>query len=207
RIDLPVPAVEGLLRDVGWTFLFAPGFHASTRHAVGPRKELGVRTAFNLLGPLTNPARPEAQLGGGPPPEHARFVARCHAPRGCRARLGCGRAGVVHGDGLEELTLSGRTTVAAVENGEVRALTVTAGDAGLPAADHGTLRGGDAAQNAATTHAILGGARDPRRDVVLLNAAAVLVVAERAGELRGGARQPPEPIDPAPPSPLLAPPT
>src|SRR5262249_12858728 len=79
RCDLPVPAVEGLLRDVGWTFLFAPGFHASTRHAVGPRKELGVRTAFNLLGPLTNPARPEAQLVGVPRPEHTVFVARCLA--------------------------------------------------------------------------------------------------------------------------------
>jgi anthranilate phosphoribosyltransferase len=189
RIDLPVPAVEGLLRDVGWTFLFAPGFHASTRHAVGPRKELGVRTAFNLLGPLTNPARPEAQLVGVPRPEHTVFVARC------LARLGVRRAWVVHGDGLDELTLSGRTTVAAVENGGVRTLTVTAADAGLPAADHGALRGGDAAQNAATTHAILGGARDPRRDVVLLNAAAVLVVAERAGDLREGALQAAEAID------------
>jgi anthranilate phosphoribosyltransferase len=189
RIDLPVPAVEGLLRDVGWTFLFAPGFHASTRHAVGPRKELGVRTAFNLLGPLTNPARPEAQLVGVPRPEHTVFVARC------LARLGSRRAWVVHGDGIDELTLSGSTTVAAVENGEVRTLTITADEAGLPSADHGALRGGDAAQNAATARAVLGGARDPRRDVVLLNAAAVLVVAERAGDLREGVARAAEAID------------
>ena len=95
----------------GWTFLFAPRFHAATRHALAPRRELGVRTVFNLLGPLTNPARPEAQVVGVPRPELAPFVARC------LQRLGTRRAWVVHGSGLDELTLAGPTTVAELQDG------------------------------------------------------------------------------------------
>jgi anthranilate phosphoribosyltransferase len=190
KIDPPVPAVEGLLRDVGWAFLFAPGFHASTRHAAAPRKELGVRTAFNLLGPLTNPARPAAQLVGVPRADLTVFMARC------LARLGVRRAWVVHGDGLDEVTLCGRTTVAAVEDEGVRTFTVTAEDAGLPmVADRASLRGGDAAANAAAANEILAGARGPRRDVVLLNAAAVLLVADRARDLREGVAQAADAID------------
>ena len=94
KIDAPVAVVQRCLDEVGWAFLFAPGFHASTRHAVGPRKELGIRTAFNLLGPLTNPAVPSAQIVGVPRPELTEFMA------GCLRRLGVARAWVVHGSGL-----------------------------------------------------------------------------------------------------------
>jgi anthranilate phosphoribosyltransferase len=181
KIDAPVETVQRSLDEVGWAFLFAPGFHASTRHAVGPRRELGIRTAFNLLGPLTNPASPEAQVVGVPRPELTAFIARC------LARLGVRRAWVVHGSGLDEITLSGPTTVAAVEDGDVRAFEVSPEDAGLPRANGATLRGGDAATNAALAGEVLHGARGPRRDVVVLNAAAVLVVARRARDLREGA--------------------
>jgi anthranilate phosphoribosyltransferase len=180
KIDPPIETVQRCLDEVGWTFLFAPAFHAATRHAVGPRKELGVRTAFNLLGPLTNPARPEALVVGVPRPELVPFIARC------LLRLGARRAWVVHGAGLDELTLDGVTTVAVV-NGAVQERTVAPEDAGLARAGREALRGGDAAENAAIALAILKGERGPRRDVVLLNAAAGLVVAGRATDLRQGA--------------------
>jgi anthranilate phosphoribosyltransferase len=180
RIDPPLDLVSRRFEDAGWTFLFAPAFHAATRHAVGPRKELGVRTAFNLLGPLTNPARPHAQIVGVPRADLAVFLGRC------LARLGVRRAWVVHGAGLDELTLSGATTVAEVRDGEVRSFNVDPGEAGLAGADAASLRGGDAAANAEAAREILGGARGPRRDVVLLNAAAALLVAGRAKDLREG---------------------
>jgi len=183
RIDAPPPVVQKSLDEAGWTFLFAPKFHASTRHAVGPRKELGVRTAFNLLGPLTNPARPDGQVVGVPKPELTEFVARC------LRRLGTKRAWVVHGGGLDELTLDGPTRVTAIDGEDVRTFEVTPKDAGLEPAAREALRGGDPRANAEIAQEVLGGARGPRRDVVLLNAAAALVVAGRATDLRDGARQ------------------
>jgi anthranilate phosphoribosyltransferase len=181
KLDPPIPTVQRSLDEAGWAFLFAPGFHASTRHAVGPRKELGVRTCFNLLGPLTNPAFPEAQVVGVPRPELTAFLARC------LARLGVRRAWVVHGAGLDELTLAGESQVTAVEDGAVRTFTVTPAEAGLGAAGPETLKGGDAAGNAALAQALLEGEPGPRRDVVVLNAAAALVVAGRARDLEQGA--------------------
>ena len=189
RIDPPLDLVSRRFEEAGWTFLFAPAFHAATRHAVGPRKELGVRTAFNLLGPLTNPARPHAQVVGVPRVDLAVFLGRC------LARLGVRRAWVVHGAGLDELTLSGATTVAEVRDGQVRAFTVDPEDAGLERAGAASLRGGDAAANAQMAREILGGARGPRRDVVLLNAAAALVVAGRAKDLREGVAEAAAAID------------
>src|SRR6185295_4761222 len=106
RLDPPLSCVQRSLDEVGWAFLFAPGFHASTRHAVAPRRELGLRTAFNLLGPLTNPAQPEAQVVGVPRPELIGFLAEC------LRRMGVRRAWVVHGAGLDELSLSGPSQVA-----------------------------------------------------------------------------------------------
>jgi anthranilate synthase/phosphoribosyltransferase len=182
RIDAPTPIVQKALDAVGWTFLFAPRFHAATRHAVGPRKEMGVRTAFNLLGPLTNPARPEAQVVGVPKPELAPFVARC------LQRLGTKRAWVVNGSGLDELTLAGPTSVAELDGGTVRTFSVLPEDAGLASAPLEALRGGDPQANAAIARDVLAGAPGPKRDVVLLNAAAALLVAGRAGSLREGVR-------------------
>jgi anthranilate phosphoribosyltransferase len=189
RIDAPVETVQRSLDDVGWAFLFAPAFHASTRHAVGPRKELGVRTAFNLLGPLTNPAMPRAQLVGVPKRDLLEFVARC------LRRLGVERAWVVHGPGLDEISLAGPTAVAALDDGGVRTFEVAPRDAGLPERDLGALRGGDAAESAEIVRAVLGGEAGPRREVVLLNAAAALVVSRRARDLRDGARMAAEAID------------
>jgi anthranilate synthase/phosphoribosyltransferase len=183
RIDAPPAVVQNALDNVGWTFLFAPKFHAATRHAVGPRKELGVRTAFNLLGPLTNPARPEGQVVGVPKPELTEFVARC------LRRLGTRRAWVVSGGGLDELSLAGPTTVAELEGDRVRTFTITPEDAGLKAAPLEAVGGGDPQRNAAIAREVLAGARGPRRDVVLLNAAAALVVAGKAKDVRDGVQQ------------------
>jgi anthranilate phosphoribosyltransferase len=180
RIDPPMEIVRRRFEATSWTFLFAPAFHAATRHAVGPRKELGVRTAFNLLGPLTNPARPGAQIVGVPRPELTGFLARC------LARLGVSRAWVVHGAGLDELTLAGATSVAEVRGSEVRSFTVTPKDAGLRLAEPQGLQGGDAVRNAEIAREVLAGAPGPRRDVVLLNDAAALVVAEEAADLADG---------------------
>jgi len=180
KIDAPVAVVQRCLDEVGWAFLFAPGFHASTRHAVGPRKELGIRTAFNLLGPLTNPAMPSAQVVGGPRPELTEFMA------GCLRRLGVARAWVVHGSGLDELSLCGPTRVTAFDDGEVRTFTVRPEDAGLEPCAAPALQGGDARANADITRRVLDGGRGPARDVVLLNAAAALLVAGRVPDLRAG---------------------
>jgi anthranilate phosphoribosyltransferase len=189
RIDAPVAVVQRSLDTTGWTFLFAPRFHASTRHAASPRREMGVRTAFNLLGPLTNPARPAGQVVGVPRAEIAPFVARC------LQRLGTKRAWVVNGSGLDELTLAGPTSVAALEGDEVRTFAVTPEDAGLASAPLESVRGGDPQANAAIAREVLSGAPGPRRDVVLLNAAAALVVAGRARDLKDGARQAAAAID------------
>jgi anthranilate phosphoribosyltransferase len=189
RIDAPIEVVQRSLDEVGWAFLFAPGFHASTRHAVGPRKELGIRTAFNLLGPLTNPARPAAQVVGVPRPELTEFLA------GCLRRLGVARAWVVHGSGLDEMSLCGPTKITALEEGDVRTFTASPGDAGLEPCDPRALRGGDARENAGIARAVLEGRRGPARDVVVLNAAAALLVAGRVKDLRAGAAEASAAID------------
>jgi anthranilate phosphoribosyltransferase len=180
KIDAPVAVVQRCLDEVGWAFLFAPGFHASTRHAVGPRKELGIRTAFNLLGPLTNPAGPSAQIVGVPRPELTEFLA------GCLRRLGVARAWVVHGSGLDELSLCGPTRVTAFEDGEVRTFTIGPEDAGLDPCAAAALQGGDARANADIARRVLDGGRGPARDVVLFNAAAALLVAGRVKDLKAG---------------------
>jgi anthranilate phosphoribosyltransferase len=189
RVDPPVATVQRCLDETGWGFLFAPGFHASTRHAVGPRKELGVRTAFNLLGPLTNPARPAAQVVGVPRPELTEFLARC------LQRLGVSRGWVVHGCGLDELSLAGPTRVSAFDERGVKTFEVHPEEAGLSGCAAGALQGGDAGTNAAAAREVLDGRPGPRRDVVLLNAAAALVVAGHAEGLKDGAARAAQAID------------
>ncbi len=181
NIDVAVERQADILRVAGCAFLFAPRHHPSMRHAAGPRVELGTRTIFNLLGPLANPARVRRQLTGVFAPEWARPMAET------LGRLGTETAWIVHGQGLDELTLAGESQVVALRAGDIRIFTVRPEDAGLSPAPIEAIRGGDAALNAAGLLALLEGARGPYRDTVLLNAGAALVVAARAGDLREGA--------------------
>jgi anthranilate phosphoribosyltransferase len=181
NLDAPLDRLEGALAEAGMVFLWAPRHHASMRHAAGPRVELGTRTLFNLLGPLANPARVTRQLTGAFSPEWLRPMAET------LARLGTERAWVVHGQGLDEIALSGATSVVALDRGTITAFEVTPEEAGLRPAPAEAVRGGEPAENAAALAALLQGAPGPYRDIVLLNAAAALIVAGRAADLRGGA--------------------
>ena len=169
------------LDEAGIAFLFAPAYHGAMRH-VGPvRAEIGFRTVFNLLGPLSNPAGARRQIMGVYDPRLLEPLAEV------LGRLGAERAWTVHGQGLDELTTTGPTEVAEWKDGAVRRFTVTPEDAGLPRATIADIRGGDAEENAAALRALLDGATGPYRDIVLLNAAAALVVADRVADLAEGA--------------------
>ena len=169
------------LDQAGIAFLFAPAYHGAMRH-VGPvRAEIGFRTVFNLLGPLSNPAGAKRQVMGVYDPRLLEPLAEV------LGRLGAARAWTVHGQGLDELTTTGETEVAEWKDGSVRRFTVTPEEAGLPRADLAALRGGDAEENAVALRALLDGATGAYRDIVLLNAAAALIVADRAVDLAEGA--------------------
>ncbi|HVP38963.1 MAG TPA: anthranilate phosphoribosyltransferase [Candidatus Saccharimonadales bacterium] len=181
KLGLPPEAVGRCVDEVGIGFLFAPALHPAMRHVAPARRELGVRTVFNLLGPLTNPAGADCQLLGTFAPWAADLLA------GALAQLGTRRAWVVHGHGgLDELTASGPSRVLEVEAGRVREATVEPRALGLEAPPEGALRGGDAAENATRLRAILSGAADPAAGTVALNAAAALVVAGSVPDLAAG---------------------
>jgi anthranilate phosphoribosyltransferase len=180
NVDVPIERLSDILRAANCAFLFAPRHHPSMRHAAGPRVELGTRTIFNLLGPLANPAGVRRQLTGVFAPEWAQPMAET------LGRLGSETVWIVHGQGLDELTVAGENQVTVWQNGSLRRFTDTAADAGLPTAPIAAIQGGDAALNAATMQALLQGASGPYRDTVLLNGAAALIVAARAGDLREG---------------------
>ena len=176
--------VERCLDEAGIAFFFAPTFHPSMRHAGPARRDLGVRTAFNLLGPLTNPAGASRQLVGVPRPELTELVARS------LALLGSDRAWVVHGaDGLDEISTTGYTKVSECRGGAVNTFYVHPADFGLPKASPSQLRGGDASANADIARAILAGEKGPPRNIVLLNAAASLLIAEQAPTIAEGLQQ------------------
>lgn len=181
NIGLPPPLVEHSLHAAGIGFFFAPTFHPSMRHAAQARRELGIRTAFNLLGPLTNPAGARRQIVGVPRAELTELIA--HALR----MLGTERAWVVHGaDGLDEISIAGYTKVAECRDGAVHTFYIHPADFGLPTSAGAALAGGDAAGNAAIVRAVLAGAPGPPRDVVLLNAGAALVVAGASATVGDG---------------------
>lgn len=181
NVAAPPPVVERCLEQAGIAFLFAQVFHPSMRHAGPTRKELGVRTAFNLLGPLTNPAGAARQLVGVPRPELTELVARS------LAQLGAERAWVVHGaDGLDEISTTGYTKVSECRAGAVNTFYLHPADVGLPKSARDDLRGGEAADNACIARAILAGAKGPQRDVVLLNAGASLLIAARVSSVPEG---------------------
>ncbi|MDP2317957.1 MAG: anthranilate phosphoribosyltransferase [Acidobacteriota bacterium] len=169
------------LAEVGIAFFFAPTFHPAMKHAAQARKDLGVRTAFNLLGPLTNPARPTRQIVGVPRPDLTELIARS------LALLGSERAWVVHGaDGLDELSTTGYTKVSECRNNAVQTFYVHPADFGLAKATPESLKGGDAATNAVIVRSVLAGAKGSPRDVVLLNAGAALFIAGAAETVRAG---------------------
>jgi anthranilate phosphoribosyltransferase len=181
-VSAPVEVVERCVAEVGIGFLFAPAFHGATRHASGPRKEIGVRTIFNLLGPLTNPAGAQHQVIGVYDGARIEMVARA------LGALGSQRAMVVHADGMDELSPSGPTEVAELDGGEVRRYSLAPRNFGLDLADVAGLAGGDAQENAEAARAILGGARNAGRTAVVMAAAAALHVA-RGTALTEAARQ------------------
>jgi anthranilate phosphoribosyltransferase len=173
--------VEQCLKEVGVAFLFAPTFHPATKHAGQARKDLGVRTAFNLLGPLTNPAKPTRQIVGVPRPELTELIARS------LALLGSERAWVVHGaDGLDELSTTGYTKVSECKGHAVQTFYVHPADFGLAKASPESLKGGDANKNAGIVRSVLNGDKGEARDVVLLNAGAALFVAGEADTVKAG---------------------
>jgi anthranilate phosphoribosyltransferase len=183
NIDVPLERLPAILRAAQCAFLFAPRHHSALRHAAGPRVELGTRTIFNLVGPMANPARVTRQLTGVFDPKWARPIAES------LARLGCTDCWVVHGAGLDELTVAGDNQVVALSAGSIRNFSLTPEDAGLSRAPIAAIGGGDAGTNAAALDALLRGARGPYRDTVLLNAAAALMVAGRTDSLRDGVAQ------------------
>jgi len=181
RITASPAVVERCLADAGIGFFFAPTFHPSMRHAAPVRRELGIRTAFNLLGPLTNPAGATRQLVGVPKPEFTELMARA------LLLLGTTRAWVVHGaDGIDELTTTGYTKISECRDGAVNTFYLHPAEVGLPKASAGSLQGGDARENARIIESILDGARGPARDVVLLNAGAALFIAGAAASVADG---------------------
>ncbi len=183
RIDLPPPAVERMIEEIGFGFMFAPVFHASMRHAISPRKEVGIRTVFNVLGPLTNPASAQAQLVGVYDAALVRPIATV------LRNLGVGRAIVVHGvGGLDEASTVGRTVASEVRDGSLSSYTIEPEDFGLARASANDLAGGDAAESARLAVALLDGReRGPKRDVVIANAACGIYVGGGAPTLRDAA--------------------
>jgi len=181
NVDVPLERLPGVLLEAGCAFLFAPRHHAALRHAAGPRVELGTRTIFNLLGPLANPAGVRRQLTGVYDPRWlAPMAETLHL-------LGTQHAWLVHGQGLDELTVAGESQVTELKEGALRSFSVTPEMAGLSRSPVEAIRGGDSATNAAALLALLDGEASAYRDTVLLNAAAGMVVAGRADDLREGA--------------------
>jgi anthranilate phosphoribosyltransferase len=181
RIDLPPDAVGLCIDEVGFGFMFAPAHHAATRWVIPVRKELAVRTIFNFLGPLTNPAGARRQVIG------VSDVGYLDALAGALARLGCDRALVVSSaDGLDEMSTSAPTHVVEVNGEEITRYDVAPGDVGLPEAPSGAVAGGPPEMNAAIARAVLAGEQGPRTDLVLLNAGAAIYAAGLADDLRGG---------------------
>ena len=175
RIDAPPAVLERSIREAHFAFLFAPNFHGAMRYAIGPRREIGVRTIFNVLGPLSNPAGANCQVLGVYSPAVQQVVARALAGLGSR------RALVVHSeDGLDELSTCGPTRVVELAGGDLSEYTVDAAELGLPRARLEDLKVSSPEESAAVIRAVFAGERGPARDIVLLNAAAALVVSERA---------------------------
>jgi len=189
RIAMTPEEAAGAVRDIGLGFLFAPHLHPAMKNVQGVRRELKMRTVFNLLGPLANPARAQTQVIGAPSPEFARIMAEA------LAELGTGHSYVVHGGGLDEVSTVGSTDVYEVWTGRVEKSVWMPEDFGVPRASLEALAGGDAADNARITREILGGMTGPRRDIVVVNAAVGLMAAGLAATPRDAMAKASEAID------------
>ncbi|MBL6942341.1 MAG: anthranilate phosphoribosyltransferase, partial [Rhodospirillales bacterium] len=190
NLDADLAHVERAIAEAGIGFLMAPLYHGAMKHVGGPRVELGTRTIFNLLGPLTNPAGVTRQFSGA-------FSRDWIVPMATvLGNLGCERAWVVHGsDGLDELTTTGPSFVADLKDGKVTTFEVSPAEAGIDLASPDDLKGGDPDHNAAALNAVLAGDPGPYRDVVLYNTAAALLIADKAGDLKDGVDQAAAAID------------
>jgi anthranilate phosphoribosyltransferase len=174
RIELDASQVQNCLEKVGIGFMFAPLFHPAMKFAAAPRREIGIRTIFNILGPLTNPARAESQVLGVPSEELGEKLAQV------LYRLGSKHSLVVHGlDGMDEISIAGKSKVWELKDGEITDYQLSPEDFGLAAAGVETLVGGTPEENAAILRSVLGGEKGPRREAVVINAAAGIVVGRR----------------------------
>jgi anthranilate phosphoribosyltransferase len=181
KIDLKPEQVRRCLKEVGIGFMFAPSFHPAMKYAAGPRREIGIRTVFNILGPLTNPAGAQAQVLGVADGALLEKMAKVLQVLGCRHAL------VVHGeDGLDELTVTGTTYIAELKGGEMHGYSVTPEGLGLPRAKPEDLKGGTPQENATILRSVLSGTRGHARNAVLLNAAAALVAGDMVTTLQEG---------------------
>jgi anthranilate phosphoribosyltransferase len=181
QIQVPPEAVRRSIEDIGIGFMFAPIYHAAMKHAVAPRKEIGIRTVFNILGPLTNPANANSLVVGTYDPALTELMATVLGEMGAR------RALVVHGlDGIDEVSTVGPTRISELKGGRVRTTTITPADLGLPQTESAAIAGGRPEENAAITTAVLRGERSPRRDIIVANAAAALLAAEIAADWKEG---------------------
>ena len=190
KIDLSPDGVKRCLEEVGFGFMFAQRYHPSMRYAAGPRREIGIRTVFNVLGPLTNPAGAKAHLLGVADPALAEVMAQV------LARLGSTHALVVHGmDGLDEITLGAATQVLELKDGAVSSYTISPEELGLARASRDVLRASSVEESKGMLRAVLEGKPGPARDVVLMNAAAALLAADVVATLREGLAAAAESID------------
>ena len=182
NIDCEMPLIEKSIRDAGIGFMMAPRHHSATRHVAGPRVELATRTIFNILGPLSNPAGVNRLLVGVFAKEWVEPMAKVFG------KLGAEKAWVIHGsDGIDELTTTGPSYVSAYEDGKVTNFEVSPADAGIPFSKTEDIKGGDAEENAKAMTAMLSGEKGAFRDIVIYTAAAALIVADKADNLKEGA--------------------
>ncbi|MFZ4857786.1 MAG: anthranilate phosphoribosyltransferase [Desulfuromonadaceae bacterium] len=190
NLDVTPETVENCINQIGIGFLFAPALHGAMKYAIGPRREIGIRTIFNILGPLTNPAGADCQVMGVYRADLVEKLA------GVLHKLGCKHGFVVHGsDGMDEITLTGETLIAEVTPSGVTVSTISPEQLGLTRCPMTALKGGDAVANAAIVKAVLAGEQGPRRDIVLLNSAYALVAAGKVDSLTEGMALAAEAID------------
>ena len=180
NIQVTPEVVQRCIETIGIGFMFAPIYHSAMKHAAVPRKEIGIRTVFNILGPLANPASASSLLVGTYDPSLVRIMAEV------LNELGIRRAMVVHGDGMDEITTMGPTQIAELREGRVKVTTFNASSVGIAAPAPDQISGGTPQQNAEIATAILRGEAGPRRDLVVLNAGAALVAGELAEDIREG---------------------